>query len=192
MIKRLLIILFFLAFPVLELNVSGQDLKGNGQGQGQGQGQGYGHRPRARNTNPNLYQAPLPRDMDGGSWDRGNLEGKIVILNFWATWCAPCLDQIPQVKKIFDGYGRDDLQLLGVNLDSGGNRSLRRWLRLNRNRVTWPQLFNRGGFNGELPVCYGIKDVPELLVFDRQGELVYRCHSAKCAREAVKELLPVR
>ena len=161
---------------------------GPGRGQNPDQGRGYQQRPRAAHTNPNLYEAPLPIDIAGETWDREKLEGRIVLLNFWATWCAPCLDQIPEVKKIYDSYSRNDLVILGINLDSGGNRSLRRWLRLNRNHVTWPQLFNRGGFNGPLPGCYGIDNVPVLLVFNRQGELEYRCQSAACAREAVIEL----
>ena len=168
---------------------NGAGTQNSGGRQNPDRGRGYRHHPRPSYTNPNLYDAPLPRDLEGETWSRHRLENRVVVLNFWATWCAPCLDQIPEVRTLYDNYSRDDLILLGVNLDSGGNRSLRRWLRLNRNRVTWPQLFNRGGFNGELPGCYGIKDVPVLLVFNRKGELEFRCQSARCAREAVTELM---
>ena len=120
---------------------------------------------------------------------RQDLEGKIVVLNFWATWCAPCLRLIPDAKDLYESHSRRDLLLLGVNLDTGGNRALRRWLKLNRHNVTWPQLFNRRGFNGALPRAYEIKDVPAILIFDRQGNLTYRCNSAPCTREAVRRLM---
>jgi len=164
---------------------------GLGQGPGPGQGQGRRHRQQSptETADPNIYNAPLPKDVNGYSWQRQDLEGKIVVLNFWATWCAPCLRLIPDAKDLYESHSRRDLLLLGVNLDTGGNRSLRRWLKLNRHNVTWPQLFNRGGFNGALPRTYKIKDVPAVLIFDRQGNLAYRCNSAPCTREAVRRLI---
>lgn len=185
MLGRLIIITFILLFSASIQTATGQPDRIDAQGQGRR----YGRDSRLAATYPNIYRAPLPASVNGSIWNREKLEGKIIILNFWATWCAPCLNQIPQVKKLYDRYSRDDLLLLGANLDTGGNRSLRRWLQLNRNRITWPQLFNRGGFNGELPSCYEIKDIPEMLIFNRQGELVYRCHSAESTEAAVRELM---
>lgn len=160
-----------------------------GQGPGHGQGRRHGQQIPSEKADPNIYNAPLPNDINGYSWQRRDLEGKIVVLNFWATWCAPCLNLIPKAKELYESHSRSDLLLLGVNLDTGGNRSLRRWLKLNRHNVTWPQLFNRGGFNGALPRAYKIKDVPAILIFDRQGNLAYRCNSASCTREAVRRLM---
>jgi len=162
---------------------------GQGQGPGHGQGRRHGQQSPADKAHPNIYNAPLPKDVNGYSWQRQDLEGKIVILNFWATWCAPCLRIIPDARDLYESHSRRDLLLLGVNLDTGGNRSLRRWLKLNRHNVTWPQLFNRGGINGTLPRAYEIKDVPAILIFDRQGNLAYRCNSASCTREAVRRLM---
>lgn len=159
------------------------------QSPGQGQGRRYGHRRYPEGTDPNLYELNLPPDLEGRTWNASNLAGKVVVLNFWATWCAPCLNQIPDVKKLYEGSSREELIILGVNLDTGGNRSLRRWLRLNRQNVTWPQLFNRGGFNSALSRAFTIKDVPSILIFDQQGELAFRCNSASCTKSAVQILL---
>ncbi|HOO09777.1 MAG TPA: TlpA disulfide reductase family protein, partial [Cyclobacteriaceae bacterium] len=130
-----------------------------------------------------------PQDVDGKSWGRPQLEGKIVVLDFWTTWCAPCLKQIPRIRELYDSYSREELVMLGVNLDSGGNRSLRRWLRMNQAKMTWPQLFNRGGFSSALPQCYGIREVPVILVFDRNGRLAHRCDSAEAAAVAVASMM---
>lgn len=181
MLKRLIVISLISAFSCGLPPALGQ--------QNQGHGRRHGHHTYPEDSNPNIYEAPLPRGVDGSSWDRKRLQGKIVVLDFWATWCAPCLNQIPDIKRLHDSHSRDELIILGVNLDTGGNRSLRRWLNLNRHKVTWPQLFTRGGFNGPLPRCYGIKDIPEILIFNQRGELVHRCKSAECTSDAIRMML---
>jgi thiol-disulfide isomerase/thioredoxin len=188
MLKQLITFTLILLIPASFVMAAGQT-PNEYDGQGRGQGRRHGRYSRIEPANPNIYNAPLPVDVNGSIWNHEKLEGKIVVLNFWATWCAPCLNQIPQVKKLYESCSSDKFLLLGVNMDSGGNRSLRRWLQLNRNKITWPQLFNRGGFSGALPSCYKIKDVPELLVFNRRGYLVHRGNSAAKTVEVVRDLL---
>ena len=58
-------------------------------------------------------------DLSGTSWSMDDLRGKVVLVNFWATWCSPCRYEIPDLIKIQDRYG-DHVQVIGVSLDEGG------------------------------------------------------------------------
>ena len=59
------------------------------------------------------------RDLNGTDWSMDDLRGKVVLVNFWATWCGPCRYEIPDLMKLQDHY-RDRLQIIGVSLDEGG------------------------------------------------------------------------
>ena len=58
-------------------------------------------------------------DLSGTSWSMDDLRGKVVLVNFWATWCSPCRYEIPDLIKIQDRYG-DHVQVIGVSFDEGG------------------------------------------------------------------------
>src|SRR5512141_993008 len=58
-------------------------------------------------------------DVSGHGVRLSNFRGKVVLLNFWATWCAPCLDEIPTFSAWQQKYGSDGLQVLGVSMDDG-------------------------------------------------------------------------
>ena len=156
----------------------------------QGRGQrGHGQRHGQPELRTSLPEGIVLQSIDGKSWDKDSLEGKIVILEFWATWCAPCLQKIPQLKKIHETYKDRDVLILGINLDNTDRRTIRRWLQRNSNRMGWPQLLNNNGFGGELPQYFNIDEVPTNLVFNRQGQLVGRGMSPPEIINKVENLL---
>ncbi len=141
--------------------------------------QGKRQHHHGRRHGQNARRDTIPEEIvlqgiDGQSWNKSSLEGKIVILEFWATWCAPCLKQIPKFKEIHEKYKDRDVLILGINLDNTETITKKRWLRRNAARMGWPQLFNRNGFSGELPRHFDIDEVPTNLIFNRQGQLVGR------------------
>ena len=58
------------------------------------------------------------QDLDGGTWSLSDLRGKVILVNYWATWCGPCRYEIPQLMKLQEHYG-EDLQVIGVSTDAG-------------------------------------------------------------------------
>ncbi len=63
-----------------------------------------------------LWAMPLT-DLDGKPKGLGHWQGKILVLNFWATWCAPCREEVPALVRIQDKYAANDVQIVGISLD---------------------------------------------------------------------------
>jgi thiol-disulfide isomerase/thioredoxin len=92
-----------------------------------------------------------------------------VLLDFWATWCAPCLADIPRLKTLRARYPRTDFEILGISLDATSRRSFISWL--NRNRIDWPQVHERAGYGGAIPLLFGIDRLPRTILIARDGSV---------------------
>lgn len=142
-------------------------------------------------------ETPFPglpwTDLDGREWAAEDLEGRVVVLDFWATWCAPCLAEFPHLRRLEDRYGDRGLVLMGVSLDTLDKGALRSFVL--RHDLTWPQIHQSRGFAGELPRHFQVETVPATLVFDPQGRLVardLRGRGLEAAVEALLDLAPAR
>ena len=109
-------------------------------------------------------------DLDGRTWTAADFEGRVVLLDFWATWCAPCLADFPHLERARARYDDRDLVILAVSLDRSGRDDLRSFSR--RQGVTWPVLFDGLGAAGALARRFQVKYPPRSLLFDRRGRLV--------------------
>ena len=106
--------------------------------------------------------------LDGSRWTYGRLRGRIVLVDFWATWCAPCLRELPYLRRARARYG-DEFEVLGVSLDTMPSRALAEWAR--RNDVEWPQIHADGGYDDPLARTFGIDRIPINLLLDPDGRL---------------------
>ena len=107
------------------------------------------------------------KDLSGTEVRLSTLHGKVVFLNFWATWCPPCREEIPSMMRLNQTMSGKPFQMLAVSIDDGG-----------RNAVT--EFFSRTGF--KLPALndtdqsvgkmYGITGVPETFVIDKKGVIL--------------------
>ncbi len=128
---------------------------------------------RVMHTVPDAASAPLPAfsatDLDGQRWTAADLRGRVVLLDFWATWCAPCLAELPRLKTLRARHSRADFEILGISLDVKSRRSFVSWL--NRNRIDWPQVHERAGYAANLPRLFGVDRLPRTLVIARDGTI---------------------
>ena len=109
------------------------------------------------------------RDLEGRRWTADTIRGRVVLLDFWATWCAPCLAELPRLKALRGRYGREQFEILGISLDAVDRRAFVSWL--NRQRIDWPQVHERGGYAASLPRLFGVDRLPRTVLLDRDGRV---------------------
>jgi cytochrome c biogenesis protein CcmG/thiol:disulfide interchange protein DsbE len=108
----------------------------------------------------------LPELSGGGSASLASYRGKVVILNFWASWCAPCQQEAPMLEAAQHALGSHDATVLGVTYEDNTNDSLGFARRFH---LTYPNLRDVTGSFGH---AYGTDQIPESFVIDRAGRVV--------------------
>jgi len=103
---------------------------------------------------------------------KGNIQlseyrGKVVYLDFWASWCAPCLTAIPEVEALREEFSPDDFQVLAVNLDQQKKKAMRF---LSKTPIGYPSCSDP---KGRLPDQYGLDTMPTAYLIDREGIIRY-------------------
>jgi peroxiredoxin len=111
-------------------------------------------------------QAPEFRlsTLEGRSVSLSSFKGKVVIVHFWATWCPPCVDEIPTLDRLFRAMAGRDLEILAVSVDEGGAEAVGGFMQ--RNRLSLPVLLNPDRSVANL---YGTLKFPETYLVDREG-----------------------
>ena len=95
------------------------------------------------------------------------LKGKVVLLNFWATWCPPCKEEIPSMMKLNSMMAGKPFQMLAVSIDAGGAPDVESYFKESGNSL--PAFVDP---ESKLAELYGVTGVPETFVIDRQGIIV--------------------
>ena len=138
---------------------------------------------------PSIWRSEEWTDLSGRRWTSEDLDGAVVVLDFWATWCAPCLAEMPNLRRLEAAHRERGLVLVGIALDTIDRRRLHSFLL--RHEVTWPQVHVRLGFGGEVARRFGVETVPATLLVDRQGRIVARDLRGRALEAAVEALLDV-
>jgi thiol:disulfide interchange protein len=117
---------------------------------------------------PNSIEFPQVSKLDGSSFDSTLLHGKVVVVDFWATWCVPCLGEIPGFNKIQHDYGPKGVAVLGVSMDEDGASAVKPFLKKHAMDYTialGPQpLFKK----------FSLDELPVTVIFDRNGKIAKR------------------
>ncbi|GIW95768.1 MAG: hypothetical protein KatS3mg110_3809 [Pirellulaceae bacterium] len=120
----------------------------------------------------------------GTLFDWRRYEGKVVLVDFWATWCGPCVREMPKVKALYEKWKAKGFEVVGVNLDRS-SESLAEFLE--KNHISWPQLI--GDDARQAAERYQARAIPWLLLVDRQGRIVHATHHVDDLQERVAALL---
>ncbi len=125
-------------------------------------------------------------DLDGKPISLQQYRGKVVLLDFWAVWCGPCLTEIPNVKRVYDTYRDRGFDIIGVNLDTDETR-LRNYLK--KNNISWRQIFSGRKWDSPLAKQYHIRSIPAPWLIARDGTLISReARGVKLERLVVEAL----
>jgi thiol-disulfide isomerase/thioredoxin len=118
------------------------------------------------------------KTVEGKPFDISEYKGKVVIVDFWATWCGPCLAELPNLKKIYEKYHDRGLEVVGISLDDDGP-DLGKFLK--DNDLPWRILHNaepakaegkKRGFSDPNAEFYGIIGIPTIILIDRHGKVI--------------------
>ena len=106
-------------------------------------------------------------DLENKPLRTADFKGKVVLLDFWATWCPPCLEEIPHFKKLHLQYSSQGLVILGVSLDEAGRDHVKEFVK--ENSIPYPIAMS----NDKIVKDFGgIRGIPTTFVIDRDGKIV--------------------
>ncbi len=106
-------------------------------------------------------------DLEGKAHPLGQWQGKVVMLNFWATWCAPCRHEMPGMERLWQRYGDDGFVVVAVSVDEGMARRVANFVEILA--LTYPILLDPDYAVGDL---YQVSGLPYTVLIDREGQLI--------------------
>ncbi len=113
------------------------------------------------------------KDLDGVTRTLGSYRGKVVFLNFWATWCGPCRSEMPSMQRVHEQLRGEGLQIVAVNLQES-NDQVRRFMK--ELGLDFTVLMDRTGMVG---AQYGARSIPTTYLIDRNGKIFARAIGAR-------------
>jgi len=108
--------------------------------------------------------------LDGKPLSVAALKGKVVMVDFWATWCPPCRAELPNVIKTYQKHHNDGFEIIGVSLDQERSK-LDDFLK-QQDGMTWPQYFDGEGWGNKLAAKYGVDAIPFALLIGPDGKII--------------------
>jgi len=119
------------------------------------------------------------QSSDGQPVSLASLKGKVVMVNFWATWCVPCRQEMPHLQALYDRYNSLGFELLAVNVEKNNAEGARKWLE--ETPVTFPVLFDP---NNEVTKLYKVQTMPSTVLVARDGTMRFIHHGYKPGYES--------
>jgi peroxiredoxin len=126
------------------------------------------------------------KDVAGKHVSIGDYKGKVVLIDFWATWCGPCVGELPNVVKAYEKHHEKGFEIIGVSLDQN-QAKLTNFTK--ENKVTWQQFFDGKGWGNKLAVKYGVQSIPATFLLDREGKIIERDLRGDALEDAIAAAL---
>lgn len=105
--------------------------------------------------------------VDGQRVSLDDLQGKVVLVDFWATWCSACLTAVPHIRDIAKKFQGEPLVVISISLDTNPGE----WKKfITKHEMTWPQYFD-GGWTGPISRAFGVHAIPQTFTIDADGVL---------------------
>ncbi|MEQ1860152.1 MAG: TlpA disulfide reductase family protein [Chthoniobacteraceae bacterium] len=107
--------------------------------------------------------------IDGRQVDLAKMRGKVVLIDFWATWCGPCIAELPHVIETYGKYHDKGFEIIGISFDSDRAALVRMTA---AKQMSWPQFFDGKGWKNAFGTRFGIRAIPTMWLVNKQGKLV--------------------
>lgn len=128
------------------------------------------------------------KDVNGGDLSLEKYRGKIVLLDFWAVWCAPCRAQTPYLKRAYEEFKDREFEIVGISLDHEKSKLL---AYIEEHDIAWPQFLNETGEN-DVAQKYNVMAIPQAFLIDHEGVIRKANLRGHALEPAIAELLQER
>jgi peroxiredoxin len=126
------------------------------------------------------------KGLNGETLSPAEYKGKVLLIDFWATWCGPCIAEMPNVKSVYNKYHPRGFEIVGISLDQSRDK-LDAYIK--QQGIQWPQYFDGKWWNNDVATMYGIKSIPATLLVDKQGKIRYKSLRGRQLEAAVEKLV---
>jgi thiol-disulfide isomerase/thioredoxin len=106
---------------------------------------------------------------NGNEVDISKMNGKVVLVDFWATWCGPCMAEVPNLVKTYEKLHSKGFEIVGISFDQDKNKLAS----VTKDKsMSWPQYFDGKGWKNEFGQKFGINSIPRMWLVNKKGILV--------------------
>ncbi|MCC6690790.1 MAG: AhpC/TSA family protein [Bacteroidia bacterium] len=156
----------------------------------------YPHSPQTQSFHQSvvtMFQtaigAPAPdftfNTPEGKALSLSSFKGKILLIDFWASWCGPCRAESPNMVKLYKKFHPKGLEILGVSLDEDKNK----WIEaIKKDKLEWAQISDLGGWQSAAAKLYGIQSIPQTILLDKEQKIIAKGLRAESLETKLTEL----
>jgi peroxiredoxin len=126
------------------------------------------------------------KDLAGKPLSVANHKGKVVLVDFWATWCGPCVAELPNVLKAYEKHHDKGFEIIGISLDQDETK-LNNFIK--QKNMTWQHFFDGKGWGNKLAAKYGVSSIPATYLLDGEGKIIGKNLRGEALEAAVAKAL---